>query len=64
MTSEHEKVRRAASGGGVGDMHGETITWRGHGWTVADVRNDGNHVHLTLTNPWPEPWSHATTNDG
>lgn len=59
-----DAVRRAVSGGGVSDMHGEKVTWRGHGWTVVDVQNDGNHVHLTLTNPRSEPWSYRTTNDG
>lgn len=63
MQAQIDAVRRAVSVGGVGDAHGEKVTWRGHGWTVADVQNDGNHVHLTLTNPRSEPWSHRTTND-
>lgn len=42
---------------------GEFVRWRGHDWVIADARNDGNHVHLTLTAPRPAPYQRST-NDG
>lgn len=42
-----------AFGAGLSD-DGELATWHDHSWVVADARNDGTHVHLTLVHPAKE----------
>ena len=58
-----EAVERACKGSGIGNDRGEKVDWRGYDWVLADWRNDGNHVHLTLTAPRKASYR-PTTNDG
>lgn len=46
-----DAVERALRYGGIGNDRGECLDFRGHDWVVVDVQNDGDHVHVTLTNP-------------
>lgn len=64
LAAEQEAaVARALSDQGRGNDRGEFVEFRSHEWVIADIRNDGNHVHLTLTAPRRAPYR-PTTNDG
>lgn len=57
-------VDRALRGTRRANSYGqEVVRWRDHIWVIADEQDDGNHVHLTLTNPQRAPYE-ASTNDG
>lgn len=60
---KRELVRRALLGPKIGGYRGEEIEWRGYLWKPVDVRQDGDHVHLTLTAPEKAQYR-PTTNDG